>query len=141
MQSICTMLQSEEGSQAAVDVAKKLWPQLLGLLGDLLPAVRQSAATAVGLLGALATKDTAQRRPAQGLFCDDIALCRIRLHGRQSIISALIHHAYVSQPPRCCNMLFLECISHLLIECLSLSIAFVLQGFHPVFCLTGRCHC
>lgn len=89
------MLQSEEGSQAAVGVAKKLWPQLLGLLGDLLPAVRQSAATAVGLLGALATKDTAQRQPAQGLFCDDIALRRIDLHGRRRIISALIYYAYV----------------------------------------------
>lgn len=66
VQSICTMLQSEEGPQAAVGVAKKLWPQLLALLSDLLPEIRQSAATAVGLLGAIATKATALKNPAQG---------------------------------------------------------------------------
>ena len=69
MQTICTMLQSEEGSEAAVGVAKKLWPQLLALLSDHLPEVRQSAATAVGLTGALATKATALRHPAQGTYC------------------------------------------------------------------------
>ena len=66
VQSICTMLQSEEGSEAAVGVAKKLWPQLLALLSDLLPEVRQCAATAVGLMGAIATKATSFRVPTQG---------------------------------------------------------------------------
>lgn len=55
-QSLCALLRSEEGSKIAPRIAVRLWPRLLGLLRDLSPAVRQNAAVAIGLMGAIAAK-------------------------------------------------------------------------------------
>ena len=68
MDSVCALLRTEEGSKAAPNVAKKLWPLLLGLLSDPTPAIRQHAAIAVGTMGAIATKPSAIANPAHGYF-------------------------------------------------------------------------
>jgi len=56
LQSLCALLRSEEGIPAAQGLAPKLWPQMLSLLRDPGPAVRQNAAIAVGLVGAVASR-------------------------------------------------------------------------------------
>jgi hypothetical protein len=56
LQSLCTLLRTEEGIHAAQGLAPKLWPQMLSLLSDPAAAVRQNAAIAVGLVGAVASR-------------------------------------------------------------------------------------